>query len=93
MPIHPELIKVFEEMGHQICKRCNCCDLVWQECRDCEDGLSGHDCGEDVCCCLDPDDNMICDTCGGRGGWQRCIGRCDEHGQHQTIPPPRSAVD
>jgi len=26
-----------------------------------------HDCGEDVCCCAYPEDNVVCDICAGRG--------------------------
>lgn len=44
----------------------------WCECWNCEDGYSGHDCGEDVCCCLHPEDNQRCDICNGKGGWMRC---------------------
>lgn len=34
-------------------------------CPDC------HDCGEDTCCCLNPDEDdlVTCDECGGRGFW------------------------
>jgi len=45
----------------------------WCECWQCDgEGVSGHDCGDDCCCCLDPEDNMRCDICGGHGGWWRC---------------------
>lgn len=27
----------------------------------------GHDCGEDTCCCLDPEPNVPCDFCGEMG--------------------------
>lgn len=37
------------------------------------DGYSHHDCGEDCCCCLYPEDNVVCDICRGRGGWWRCL--------------------
>lgn len=39
-------------------------------CEQCEDGYSYHDCGEDSCCCLDPQPNVICDTCDGKGYWE-----------------------
>lgn len=26
-----------------------------------------HDCGEDCCCCDDPDDDTACEWCGGTG--------------------------
>ena len=31
------------------------------------DGLYGHECGEDCCVCLHPEDNKSCDLCGGLG--------------------------
>src|ERR1017187_8693378 len=33
----------------------------------CGTGYSHHDCGEDSCCCLNPEDNVICDWCNGKG--------------------------
>lgn len=45
----------------------------WCECEQCGgDGMDGHDCGEDVCMCFGPEDNMRCDICRGQGGWWRC---------------------
>jgi hypothetical protein len=38
------------------------------------EGYSGHDCGEDCCCCLHPEDNVRCDICNGKGGWLICLG-------------------
>ena len=38
------------------------------ECWDCGGaGVTHHNCGEDTCCCLDPEDNVMCETCGGCG--------------------------
>lgn len=55
------------------CARCGS-SMHWEDCEQCdEDGMSGHDCGEDCCCCLDPEENMICDTCDGEGGWWMCL--------------------
>lgn len=42
-----------------------------EEC--CGDGFNGHDCGEDCCCCADPEQNIPCDTCRGTGVWRRCM--------------------
>jgi hypothetical protein len=54
------------------CARCgSSCD--YQRCDECEDGYSGHDCGEDCCCCACPEDNVVCDLCDGHGGWHRCL--------------------
>jgi len=42
------------------------------DCWNCGDeGYSHHDCGEDCCCCLWPEDNVVCDICNGKGGWKR----------------------
>ena len=35
-------------------------------------GVFGHDCGEEVCCCLDPEDNDPCEECRGRGWYWSC---------------------
>lgn len=67
----------------EACKRCKCCSTDWQDCYNCEDGFSDHDCGEDCCCCLDPVDNVRCDICGGKGGWAGCLGRCNAEGKHE----------
>lgn len=48
------------EMERELCDVCD------------GEGLYGHDCGEDCCPCLEPDDNMPCDQCGGDGGWWFC---------------------
>jgi hypothetical protein len=47
----------------------------WVECENC--GGSGavlNDCGEDCCCCSDPELSHgyhTCETCQGKGGWWR----------------------
>lgn len=71
-----------EQLSPSICPRCQCCSQDWEDCYNCEDGFSDHDCGDDTCCCLDPYDNVRCDICDGRGGWQACIGDCDSEGKH-----------
>ena len=50
--------------------------MEWRDCGNCEEGFSQHDCGDDTCCCLDPEDNVICDVCEGAGGWTHCA-RCE----------------
>mgnify|MGYP007083428909 CR=1 FL=1 len=58
-----------------------CCEVCgssmeWVDCDQCAgEGYSWHDCGEDVCCCLNPEDNVRCDQCDGNGGWWQCINR------------------
>ena len=54
-----------------VCATCGG-DVVWDECYNCEDGYSDHECGEDCCCCINPEPNVICDVCKGLGGWWRC---------------------
>jgi hypothetical protein len=54
---------------------CSACGArqEWERCYQCGgEGLDGHDCGEDVCCCLEPEDNEACDVCRGEGGWYVC---------------------
>jgi hypothetical protein len=66
------------------CKRCRCCSEMWEECTQCGgEGWDGHDCGEDCCCCLHPEQNVVCDTCNGHGGWHLCAGACDKDGKHK----------
>ena len=40
-----------------------------ETCWQCGGGGGFHDCGEDTCCCLDPDAGLgrVCDICGGDG--------------------------
>ena len=57
-----------------VCPNCGS-DLEWADC-DCEEGYSHHDCGDDTCCCLNPEPNVVCNICLGDGGWYVCHG-CD----------------
>ena len=54
------------------CARCGS-SVDHVRCDHCEDGVNGHDCGEDVCCCRYPENNIPCDICRGRGGWWSCM--------------------
>lgn len=38
------------------------------------EGLYGHDCGEDCCVCLRPEENERCYICNGKGGRFVCLG-------------------
>ena len=64
-----------------MCARCgSSCD--WTDCEQCDGGYDGHDCGEDCCCCPFPEPNVLCDVCGGHGGWWGCMSsyeRCMAH--------------
>lgn len=59
------------------CARCGS-SVAWEECEICGgEGVSEHDCGDDTCCCLYPEDNMRCDQCDGHGGWYLCLSTYD----------------
>jgi hypothetical protein len=48
-------------------------DKEFVECWNCGgEGYAGHDCGEDCCVCAEPEENVRCDICRGKGGWWRC---------------------
>lgn len=54
------------------CVKCGA-DVERVECESCGgEGLDSHDCGEDCCNCLYPEDNLPCDICEGEGGWWSC---------------------
>lgn len=59
------------EIGCQ-CARCGS-SVDIEACSECEDGFDGHDCGEDCCMCLAPEDNVPCQYCRGSGVWHRCM--------------------
>ncbi len=71
----------------EICPRCQCCELITEECEQCNDGLDGHDCDEDSCCCAFPEDNLTCQFCNGRGYFTVCVGSCDKDGKHRSEQP------
>lgn len=48
------------------------CELMWADCGNCFEGFTGHDCGEDCCCCANPEDNVTCDICNGKSGFFLC---------------------
>ena len=56
-------------------KQCPICGSImeWVDCYNCEEGYSHHDCGEDCCCCAEPENNIPCDICRGEGGWMQCV--------------------
>lgn len=46
-------------------------DDDWVDCWNCGgEGYEGHDCGEDCCGCADPEPNVPCHVCHGKGGWK-----------------------
>jgi hypothetical protein len=60
-----------KHMKNGNCKKCGT-TKVWKMCTNCEYGFSRHDCGEDVCCCVLPVDNVVCDICEGKEGYYVC---------------------
>ena len=55
---------------------CNTCgtEKQWVDCYNCGgEGYSDHDCGEDCCCCLNPENNVTCDICEGEGDYKVCL--------------------
>lgn len=49
-------------------------EKCWVDCWNCGgEGVSHHDCGEDCCACLNPEDNVCCDNCHGEGGYKLCV--------------------
>lgn len=46
----------------------------WVDCWKCGgEGVSHHDCGDDCCVCFEPEDNVRCDICKGKGGYRICL--------------------
>lgn len=70
---HPpaEMYKTGLEIG-SCCARCGS-SMDGGPCEFCEDGFDGHDCGDDCCCCLYPEDNVRCEHCDGTGVWHQCL--------------------
>jgi len=70
--IGPDLIEIYDEPHGPYCEVCGC-ELERERCDQCGgEGYWGHDCGEDVCCCLDPEENERCERCDGEGSWWYC---------------------
>ena len=77
-------IEWFDVEGDEECQCARCgSSTVFDVCERCAgEGLDGHDCGEDTCCCADPEDNVDCPDCGGScGTWRCCSTReyCEAH--------------
>lgn len=54
------------------CARCGG-SVEWLDCWYCGGrGLTHHDCGEDSCCCLHPEDNVSCIVCKEECGAWHC---------------------
>lgn len=58
--------------SEEMCPKCGT-ELFLIDCSECdESGCSHHDCGEDVCVCLNKENNITCGNCDGMGGWYWC---------------------
>ena len=63
---------ICEDCRDLLCEKCGAM-TEWVDCYNCDEfGFDGHDCGEDTCCCLHPEDNRRCDICEGKSGWRAC---------------------
>jgi len=54
---------------------CGTCGALYETvgCYTCDGtGVDGHDCGEDSCCCLEPEENAECSDCDGAGSVLAC---------------------
>lgn len=70
--IGPDFMEIYEEEHGPACEVCGC-KMERVECDQCSgEGYWGYDCGEDTCCCLDPEDNEECEQCDGEGYWWVC---------------------
>lgn len=79
------------------CARCGS-SMSFIECPECGgEGLCGHDCGEDCCCCLEPEDNIECPACSGVGSFPLCLsassGHCAEFPNPGREVTPESTVE
>lgn len=55
-----------------VCGTCSS-QKTYKDCWNCGgEGVTDHDCGEDCCACLYPEDNVECDICAARGGFYVC---------------------
>jgi hypothetical protein len=69
---------------------CDTCGSAFRqvECWNCGgEGFSHHDCGEDSCCCLDPEDDVECDICAGNGHYDVCACGVDPDHDELLVAP------
>lgn len=66
------------EIADELCPKCGHYTYM-KDCAYCDPGdfgdlvgFSHHDCGEDCCACIDPEPNVMCDVCEGKGRYQWC---------------------
>lgn len=78
------------------CGRCGS-SILFEDCPNCGgEGVTSHDCGEDCCCCADPEDNVPCDVCKGDGTFGICLSSpewCEAHPMPGRETTERSTVE
>ena len=78
------------------CGRCGS-SISFHQCANCGgEGFTSHDCGEDCCCCADPEDNVPCDVCKGDGTFARCLSSpewCEAHPLPGREATERSTIE
>jgi hypothetical protein len=76
-----------EMISETVCPKCEAGTTLTRPCSafDCDEGLY-HDCGEDTCCCADPEPDTECDVCKGYGN----IHWCPACGHDLNTTPPSS---
>lgn len=83
------------EDGERSCGRCGS-SAEWLRCWKCGgEGLDGHDCGDDCCACLHPEENVVCDMCRGVGGSWHCVSGpdwCEAHPRPGREQVPSTAL-
>lgn len=78
------------------CARCGS-SVTADDCETCGgEGLDGHDCGEDSCCCIDDGPNLDCSVCEGVGVFQVCLSSpewCEAHPMEGREATPRGEIE
>lgn len=62
----------YDDYPDETCEVCGG-STVQESCWQCGGSGAGHDCGEDCCCCLMPEDNITCEECDGIGSYPVCV--------------------
>lgn len=61
------------QISESICPKCNQDSCRKRSCDQCGgEGYSDHDCGDDCCACLYPENNVHCDVCDKKGWLEWC---------------------
>ena len=78
------------------CARCGS-SAPTDDCEHCGgEGVTGHDCGEDCCCCAAPEDKVVRGICWGRGFFESCCSSadyCEAHPMPGRENTPRGHIE